>query len=142
MSTAQTSSGHCQCGAVSYTVNGKLRPIMYCHCEQCRRTGGHFVAATACHPDQIDISGAENIKWYRSSPAAERGFCMNCGSNLFWKPEHGGHWGVWAGSLNRPTGLKAVQHIYVHMKSDYYDLDDGLPQYEEEYPSFEFEESK
>lgn len=137
-----TSSGHCQCGAVSYTVNGKLRPVVYCHCEQCRRTGGHFVAATACRPEQIDITGKENIKWYRSSPSAERGFCNHCGANLFWNPEHGKHWGIWAGSLDRPTGLKAIRHIYVHMKSDYYDLDDGLPQFDEDYPPFEFEDAK
>jgi len=28
-----------------------------------------------------------------------------------------------------PTGLKAVAHIYVGDKGDYYDVDDPLPQY-------------
>ena len=136
MSTAQTTKGHCLCGAVDYEVVGELRPLMYCHCEQCRRTGGHYVAATACNPEQLTIKGEENIKWYRSSPTAERGFCGTCGSNLFWRPDHGGHWSIWAGSIDRPTGLKPVSHIYVHMKSDYYDIDDGLPQFEEEYPAY------
>jgi hypothetical protein len=131
-----TSSGHCLCGAVDYKVSGELRPVICCHCEQCRRTSGHFVAATACRPEQLTIVGEENIKWYRSSAAAERGFCQNCGSNLFWKPAHGGHWSIWAGSLDRPTGLQASQHIYVHMKSDYYELDDGLPQFAEDYESY------
>ena len=62
------------------------------------------------------------------------------GSNLFWKPDHGKHWSIWAGSIDRPTGLQASQHIYVHMKSDYYDIDDGLPQFAEEYKTY-FEES-
>ena len=142
MSTEQTTNGHCLCGAVDFKIKGALRPIMYCHCEQCRRASGHFVAATACHPDQLSIVGEENVKWFRSSPNAERGFCNNCGSNLFWKPAHGGHWSVWSGALDRPTGLTAMQHIYVHMKSDYYELDDGLPQFDADYPMFEFEESK
>lgn len=136
----QTTGGHCLCGAVSYEVDGELRPVMYCHCEQCRRTSGHFVAATGCRPEQLAITGEENIKWFRSSATAQRGFCEHCGSSLFWKPDHGEHWSIWAGTLNRPTKLRASQHIYVHMKSDYYDIDDGLPQFGQDYPSY-FEEA-
>jgi hypothetical protein len=135
----QTTTGHCLCGAVDYAVHGEMRPIIYCHCEQCRRSSGHFVAATACRPEQLVISGEENIRWYASSASAERGFCRQCGSNLFWKPSHGEHWSIWAGSINRPTNLSVSQHIYVHMKSDYYDIADGLPQYAEDYKSY-FEE--
>ena len=136
MSTAQTTSGHCLCGAVSFTVDGELRPVIYCHCEQCRRTSGHFVAATACRSDRLHIVGRDHIQWYRSSPSAQRGFCRHCGSNLFWLPEHGEYWSIWAGSLNRPTGLQAARHIYVHMASDYYRISDGLPQFAEDYPSY------
>ena len=136
MSTAQTTSGHCLCGGVSYTVDGELRPLIFCHCEQCRRSSGHFVAATACRPEQLKIDGEQNIKWFRSSATAERGFCQGCGSNMFWRPEHGEHWSIWAGSMDRPTGLKASKHIYVHMKSDYYEIDDGLPQFAEEYKTY------
>lgn len=140
MSMEPMTNGHCLCGAIDYQVEGELRPIIYCHCEQCRRTSGHYVAATACRPQQLRISGEKNIKWYRASDEAERGFCRHCGSNLFWKPEHGEHWSIWAGSIDRPTGLHASQHIYVHMKSDYYDIDDDLPQYAEEYKTY-FEDS-
>jgi hypothetical protein len=34
-----------------------------------------------------------------------------------------------AGSLDTPTGLKAVAHIYAGDKGDYYDLDDQLPRH-------------
>ena len=135
MSTEQTGNGGCLCGAVTYEVTGKLRPIMYCHCEQCRRTSGHFVAATACRRSQLDINGEEDIKWYRSSPEAQRGFCGHCGSNMFWQPDHGRYWGIFAGTLDRPTGLRAASHIHVHMASDYYDIDDGLPQFEKQHPT-------
>jgi hypothetical protein len=140
MCPVQTTKGHCLCGAVVYAVQGELRPIIYCHCEQCRRSSGHFVAATACRPEQLSIDGEENLQWYQSSASAQRGFCRHCGSNLFWKPSNGGHWSIWAGSIDRPTKLTASQHIYVHMKSDYYDINDGLPQYTEDYPRY-FEES-
>jgi hypothetical protein len=109
---------------------------MYCHCEQCRRTSGHFVAATACKPSQISFDADVGLEWYRSSPEAKRGFCKSCGSNLFWAPEHHPYWSVFAGALDRPTGLKAASHIFVHMASDYYDINDGLPTYEANFPPY------
>ncbi|WP_442475962.1 GFA family protein [Roseovarius litorisediminis] len=38
--------GSCQCGAVRYEVAGPLRQVVGCHCSQCRKTSGHYVAAT------------------------------------------------------------------------------------------------
>ena len=46
-------TGGCLCGGVRYAVTGPLRDIIACHCEQCRRSSGHFVAATACRREQI-----------------------------------------------------------------------------------------
>lgn len=134
-------SGHCLCGAVSYRISGELRPIIYCHCEQCRRSSGHFVAATACRSADISFDRDEGLSWYRSSDTARRGFCKTCGSSLFWVPEHGRYWSIWAGSLDRPTGLTAASHIYVHMAGDYYEINDGLPVFEEDHPSYDFGEA-
>ena len=137
MSTEQTakSGGSCLCGAVEYEIDGPLRPVMYCHCEQCQKTSGYYVAATACQPEQITLTVNDGLKWYRSSPEAQRGFCEVCGCGLFWQPDHQRFWGIWAGTLDRPTGLRASSHIFVNMASDYYVIDDGLPQYDEDHPS-------
>ena len=35
------------------------------------------------------------------------------------------------GSLDLPTGLKAETHIFVADASDYYTIDDGLPQHDD-----------
>lgn len=128
---AQTirASGGCLCGAVRYEVSGRLRKVVYCHCEQCRRTSGHFVAATACQPEQLTLTKDEGLEWYRSSATAERGFCSNCGSSLFWRPEHGRHIGIMAGAIDAPTGLTSKEHIYTADASDYLSIADGLPQY-------------
>ncbi|MGO1081292.1 GFA family protein [Inquilinus sp. CA228] len=40
-------TGGCLCGAVRYRVTGPLRPVVACHCSQCRRTSGHVAAFTA-----------------------------------------------------------------------------------------------
>lgn len=131
MSPAQMTeaSGSCLCGAVRYRVTGRLRDVVACHCEQCRKTSGHYVAATACAANDLVIEGEAALSWYRSSPEACRGFCATCGSSLFWRPEHGRYMAIMAGTLTRPTGLKTIGHIFTDMASDYYPLDDGLPAY-------------
>jgi len=73
---------------------------------------------------------SETLKWYRSSADIQRGFCNRCGGNIFWKPDSGSDIYVTVGTLDRPTGLRLSEHIYVGSKSDYYELTDGLPQKE------------
>jgi hypothetical protein len=121
-------SGRCLCGGVRFEVRGPLRPVIYCHCTMCRRASGHFDAATACAPGHLRLLSAQPLRWYQSSAIARRGFCGTCGSQLFWEPVHGGHISIWAGTLDRPTGLKAAEHIFVGDKGDYYEITDGLPQ--------------
>jgi hypothetical protein len=60
-------TGGCLCGAVRYEVRGPLRPVVYCHCAQCRRTSGHFSAWTATRPDDLVLNESKGLRWYRSS---------------------------------------------------------------------------
>ena len=120
-------TGGCLCGDVRYRVTGPLRPVVYCHCGQCRRTSGHFVAATAVAKDALIIEAGESLEWFASSEFASRGFCRRCGSSLFWRPRAKDHVSIMAGTLDETAGLKAVEHIYVGDKGDYYDLEDDLP---------------
>ena len=68
------------------------------------------------------------LKWYRSSEVAERGFCKECGSSLFWD-DGGEEIYICVGSLNEPTGLTIDKHIFVSKKGDYYEISDNLPQF-------------
>lgn len=71
------------------------------------------------------------LRWFRSSEKTCRGFCTRCGGNLFWKQDGSNVIYVTAGTLDKPTGLKIGEHIFVASKSDYYDIADGLPQKDE-----------
>lgn len=122
-------TGGCLCGAVRYEVRGPLRPVVNCHCSQCRRTSGHFVAATAALPENLTLTVSEGLRWYRSSEKAQRGFCVHCGSSLFWEPASGDRIVIMAGTLDEPTGLRTAAHIFVGDASDYYEIDDDLPRF-------------
>lgn len=130
MNGIATHHGGCLCGGVRYTVNGPLRGIIACHCEQCRRTSGHFAAMTSAPSANISITGSQCLRWFRSSETAERGFCATCGGNLFWRPVGLDRMSIAAGTLDSPTGLAIEKHIFAGAKSDYYQIDDGRPQQE------------
>ena len=116
--------GSCLCGQVVYSVRGPLRPVVACHCGQCRKTSGHHVAMTSAPRCAVEISGEP--RWYASSGTARRGFCGTCGSNMFWDGL-GENLSISAGTLDTPTGLGLVGHIYCASKGDYYEIADGLP---------------
>ncbi|MGI3185505.1 GFA family protein [Nioella aestuarii] len=120
-------NGSCLCGAVRFTITGPLRPVIACHCSQCRKTSGHHVAATSTHRDHITVEGA--VTWFQSSDTARRGFCGICGSNLFWDGT-GENLSIFAGSLDGASGLTIAGHIFCADKGDYYDIPEGVPQAE------------
>lgn len=124
-------TGGCHCGKVTFTVSGPLREVVYCHCEQCRKQTGLYVGATRTSNAELNIEGAENLTWYAASDQAERGFCSTCGSLLFWRAHGSANTSIMAGAFEKPTGLKSGFHIYVADKGDYYDICDGLPQFEQ-----------
>lgn len=121
-------SGRCLCGAVRYEVHGPLSDAHACHCGQCRRQSGHFIVATGARRSDFRLTADSALKWYRSSEIAERGFCADCGSPLFWD-DGGEEISINAGSLDAPTGLTIKKHIFVDDKGDYYEIDDRLPQF-------------
>ncbi len=126
-------TGSCLCDAVTYRVTGPLRPVIACHCTQCRKTSGHHVAATSAPRDTVDVEG--NLRWFAASETARRGFCPICGSNLFWDGP-GANLSIFAGTLDGPTGLRLKAHIFCADKGDYYEIADGLPQAAGEDPDF------
>lgn len=77
------------------------------------------------------IKGEVNITWFQSSKKARRGFCSECGSSLFWDPI-GKNWiGIAMGAFEKPTGTKTKMHIFVADKGDYYEIGDGVRQYQQ-----------
>jgi hypothetical protein len=124
-------SGSCLCGAIKYEVDGPMRAVVACHCTQCRKQTGHYLAMTDAKYADFKLLQSETLKWYRASDFASRGFCSACGSVLFWKADGRDGISISAGSLDGKTGLKLGGHIYCADAGDYYDITGGdyqLPQ--------------
>jgi hypothetical protein len=117
--------GSCLCGAVRYEVRGPLRSVIGCHCTQCRKQTGHYMAATAAKHEHFKIIKDEGLRWYHSSDTAERGFCRVCGSTMFWQGKGRDYVAIAAGSVDGETGLSVAGHIFCGDKGDYYEIKDG-----------------
>ncbi|MEL6288094.1 MAG: GFA family protein [Pseudomonadota bacterium] len=121
-------TGQCLCGSVRFTLTPPLRDVIVCHCTQCAQWTGHAVAAT-----QVDTAGLTiddpnaELRWYRSSDVAERGFCQRCGSSLFWRRDGTERVSVMAGAIDDPSGLKIGQTIFADDRRDYLTADPATP---------------
>ena len=124
-------TGGCLCGGVRYRINGPRRDIINCHCENCRRTHGHFAAYTSVYRSDLDLTSETTLQWYHDeSPDTWRGFCNRCGASLLWDIRDGnGKISVAAGSLDDSAELKTIGHVYVSEAGQYYEFDDDLPRF-------------
>lgn len=125
--------GSCLCGAVRLEVQGEVElPPEACHCSQCRKQPGHFLAGVNVRRDSLVVEGEDRVTWFQSSETVQRGFCSVCGSTLFWKPMIDGYefTAVCMGAFDGPTGMRIAKHTFVGDKGDYYEIDDGAPQSE------------
>lgn len=115
-----TATGHCLCGAVSFTAEDVETDIHTCHCSMCRRwAGGPGFAAGV---GSVQFSGEELITRYDSSTWAERGFCSRCGSNLFYRLKDADHYILQMGTFDDQSPFKVSGEIYIDEKPAGYDL--------------------
>lgn len=113
-------TGSCLCGGVSFSISGEVRHVVNCFCTPCQKTTGNFVAATRVAKTDLNITKDSSLKWFTSSPNARRGFCQDCGGNLFWDNIEGDQISIMAGMLEQPTGLKTTLNIYTADASDFH----------------------
>lgn len=112
--------GSCLCGGVVFEVAEPLRPVIACHCTQCRKISGHFWAASSVPEAAFRLIRGETLRWYRSSDVAERGFCSCCGASLFWHPFGQGTMHFAPGALDGATGLTVAKEWFLEDAGDYY----------------------
>jgi len=127
-------TGHCLCGSVSYRITGRLGPVVYCYCSQCRRASGTAFAANANvrRSDIAFLSGRDQIREFESSPGKFRAFCSGCGSPVYSRTAGDeDHLRIRLGSLDGDPGRRSLAHCWVSSKAPWFEITDDLPQFPE-----------
>lgn len=126
-------SGRCLCGAITFRVLGEPRDVVNCHCARCRRFTGHYLASTSvASADLVVDDSGNNLRWFYPVPEAGYGFCVTCGSSLFWQAHSSPDTvSVCAGTLDPPTHLRTTLAWWVSEASDYLERPD-LPELQQE----------
>ncbi|WP_343562760.1 GFA family protein [Kiloniella sp. b19] len=112
--------GQCLCGSVRIEASECDAHYHACHCTMCQKwSGGPGLSVLA---GNVVYQGEEHIRSYSSSDYAERGFCSNCGSNLFWRMKDGSMTLMSVGIFDDQTGLNLGGEIYIDHKPAGYDF--------------------
>lgn len=134
--TERTFTGGCLCGNVRYEISGEPLLSGICHCSMCRRAGGAPAVAWATFAEkQVEYSGAPP-KLYQSSPKAKRGFCANCGTQIFFDATFlPGLVDITVGSMDEPELLPPTLHLWYSSHLSWAEFADDLPHHPE-FPPF------
>jgi hypothetical protein len=112
-------SGRCLCGKIEFSIISETKTFDSCHCSMCRRwSGGPAFAVEA--KNGIEFKSQECVRVYNSSQWAERGFCVNCGSHLFYRLKNGAYHNVPLGLLENSSDFKFSTQIYIDNKPPCY----------------------
>lgn len=133
--TAPPIRGSCLCGGVRFEITGRPLWLTYCHCSRCRKVGGQ-ANLTVRAEDFRWVSGAELVARYRADPPFHlvRCFCRVCGSYLGEPEASPKLFPIAASALDEDPGVRPVLHEHVAGKAPWYEILDGLPQYEGDPP--------
>lgn len=125
-----TVPGRCLCGAVAFECKLPTKWVAHCHCSLCRRAhGAAFVTWAGFEQSRFRCTaGEQQLRWYRSTPEAERGFCTHCGSTLFFRSSRWpGEIHVAVANLDAPLDRAPQAHVYWNSHVDWYVPADELP---------------
>ena len=128
--TAVTWTGGCSCGAVRYRATADPIRAVNCHCGMCRRaSGAAFLTHVHFAIEAFTWTQGEPTRW-RSSAAAERGFCARCGSTLtMHESVLDDRVQVSLGSLDRPGDVRPDDHVWTESQLAWLKIDDDLPRF-------------
>jgi hypothetical protein len=111
--------GSCLCGATRFTAKKVSENVGACHCGMCRKWGGGPLMAVDCGTE-VSFEGEENISVYNSSEWAERGFCQQCGSHLFYRLKGSQQHMMPAGLFDDKENFIFKAQVFIDKKPSFY----------------------
>jgi len=118
-------TGQCLCGAVRFRARLGEAHMHACHCGMCRRWAGGPVLAAPVEAVTFEEDSA--LRRYASSGWAERGFCGNCGSHLFFHLKEAGRYVVSFGAFDDAADFRLASEIFIDFKPAGYVLGGDHP---------------
>ncbi len=127
-----TATAQCLCGEVKLQAELPSLWAAHCHCSLCRRAhGAAFVTWLGMDETRCVLDDPQRrLRWYESTPGAERGFCNHCGAMMFFRSTR------WPGELHialahfsTPVDREPQMHVHWEDHVHWADIDpnDGLP---------------
>ena len=118
MNPSKIAKGSCLCGKVNIHASAMKTNLGVCHCGMCRKwSAGPFLAVDC--GTEVRIEGQEELTVYNSSEWAERAFCKNCGTSLFYRLRESQQYIVSSEIFNEPD-LNFDHQIFIDEKPSYY----------------------
>ena len=121
MSSAKQLHGRCLCGAVEISAEAPNTQVGACHCAMCRRWGGGPLLAIDCGSTPV-FKGQDSIAYFKSSDWAQRGFCRQCGSHLFYLLNDNQQYIVPVGLFEGDPDYQFDHQIFIDEKPGFYDF--------------------
>ncbi len=112
-------NGSCLCGKIKISADSMNTHAATCHCSMCRKWSGGPLMVVDCGTD-VSFSNQEHIKIYNSSDWAERGFCGECGSHLFYRLKENNQHFMPVGLIDSYNQFIFDHQIFIDDKPDYY----------------------
>jgi hypothetical protein len=126
--------GGCLCGGVRFELDRAVGPFELCHCNRCRKTSGSaFLAAIGVRREDFRwVQGKELIRTYdapilEAPPPYRSCFCERCGSPVPDPTSDAPWFEIPAGLLEGDPGLRPDKHIFVEVRSPWFEITDDLP---------------
>ena len=128
--TTAVFAGSCLCGEVEFEYWAPSLWCAHCHCSLCRRAhGAALVTWVGVDKTRFNFIKQKGLKWYSSSEEAERGFCSNCGSSLFFRSRRWpGEIHITRANVKGELDIAPTAHVYYGSRSvPWFTFEDGLP---------------
>jgi hypothetical protein len=124
--------GGCWCGAVRYHVPDEFVYAWNCHCSRCRATtGSAFKPLAGIEREKLEVTDGADKLMIVGNDLLNDVRCASCGSFLFSVVREGAYVHVGMGSLIDTPRIRPTAHIFVGSKAPWFEIADGLPQFEE-----------
>lgn len=120
-------TGGCQCGALRYRTEGEPQQVSICHCRMCQKATGSVVwPFFTVRRDDLTWTRGRPAR-YRSSAAAERGYCAACGTPLSFEPEAEETIDLGIGTLDDPARLTPTEQYWIETRVPWFGMMADLP---------------